>query len=155
MVFWKDKIDKPLARLRKKEQRLSDHGLPVPWSSIVLGEELVKDIFPCLKGLVVPSKPWIFHTLSFFSCHSLQSSGLCWPPCDMVTRLAPRLQGFTLSLKLRSLLAETSQYMYIWISHWNEFRSVQWEAETLWQCLCLVESTDATWCPQEACLAPR
>ena len=69
----------------------SDRGLPVPWSSIVQGQELLKDLSPCLKGPVVPSEPWSFHTLAFWSCRFLQSTGLCQPTCDMVTGLGPGL----------------------------------------------------------------
>lgn len=90
----------------------SDCGLPVPWSSILQGEESLKDLSPCLKGPAVPSKPWSFHTLVFFSCHSLQSLDLGW---------SLDLEGFILSLKFRDLLAKTSQHIYTWSSHCNKF----------------------------------
>ena len=42
----------------------SNCGLPVPWSLILEGEELLKDLSQCLKSLAIHSKPWSFHTLA-------------------------------------------------------------------------------------------
>lgn len=66
----------------------SDRGLPVPWSLIVQGEELLKAFPRVRRGHPVPSKLWSFHTCLFYPLICVTSLYLapCGPPNALLAK---------------------------------------------------------------------